>query len=462
MKLKLAPRLEQQQVLAPQMILSMDILLLNSLDLEQRIEKELVENPALELEEVTPPEEDNHASEGDPEVTELLELLDTFQSRYGGDDEIRPRAASSEEDAKHEALQNHADREPTLVEYIQTQLGYLDLDPGIEQICGEIAGNIDERGYLSGDLEEIALSSGVPEALAQKALELVQTLDPAGLGARDLRECLLLQLGENDELERRIVGDHLQDLLENRLPRIAERVGVSLAEVKEAVEVIALLDPYPGRRFHRGESGRVIPEIFVDEIDNGFKVRIEEGMLPTLRISPTCSAMLREDGQNPKVVEFVRRKVEAARWLIHAIDQRRRTLADIAQAIVDHQVEFFQRGPGNIASLTMQTIADQVGVHISTVSRATNGKYIQSPYGVIELRRFFTGGVERADGGIESRENVCSMIREIVEEEDPRRPLSDSQLTKKLQERGLGIARRTVSKYRERAGVPPARLRKKH
>ena len=206
----------------------------------------------------------------------------------------------------------------------------------------------------------------------------------------------------------------------------------------------------------------MIPEIFVDEIDNGFKVRIEEGMLPTLRISPTCSAMLREDGQNPKVVEFVRRKVEAARWLIHAIDQRRRTLADIAQAIVDHQVEFFQRGPGNIASLTMQTIADQVGVHISTVSRATNGKYIQSPYGVIELRRFFTGGVERADGGIESRENVCSMIREIVEEEDPRRPLSDSQLTKKLQERGLGIARRTVSKYRERAGVPPARLRKKH
>ena len=462
MKLRLAPRLEQQQVLAPQMILSMDILLLSSIDLENRIEREFMENPALELDEkLGQPDAEPAAEKRDPEVEQLLDKLDAFERRYGGDE--RPRArVGGEDDAKHEALQNHADRPSGLLGHLSEQVGYLDLDVEMTRLCRELAGNIDRRGFLMGTLEEFAVALGISEESAGEALTLLQSLDPRGVGARDLRECLLLQLGEDDVLERRIIDQHLEDLLENRLPKLATTLGIPMAELKDAVEVISTLDPSPGGSFAPSSNGPVIPEIFADEIDGKFKVRMEEGVFPTLRISPACSAMLRTAGENPKVVEFVRRKIEAARWLIHAIDQRRRTLMDIAQAIVDHQDAYFKEGPGHLSALTMKVIAEQVGVHVSTVSRATNGKYIQTPYGVMELRRFFTGGVERATGGIESRDNVFAMIREIIEQENPHRPLSDSMLTRKLQEKGLDIARRTVTKYRERAGVAPARLRKKH
>ncbi len=468
MKLRLAPRLEQQQILAPQMILSMDILLLNSLDLENRIEKEFMENPALELAEddeaaAEPADAAREPASRDPEVEKLLSVLDSYESRYGSEDGPRSRAASREAtDNKHEALQNHADHPGTLADHLVQQLGFSDLDPTLERVCRDLAENLDRRGYLLGDLDEIATALSTPRADVERALTVLQSLDPRGVGARDLRECLLLQLGREDSLERRIVSDFLPALLENRLPRIAELLDVSLGDVKAAAEAIASLEPAPGGSFAVADAGPIIPELFADEVDGEFKVRMEESTLPSLRISPACSAMLRQEGHNPKVVEFVRRKIEAARWLIHAIDQRRRTLLDIAQAIVDHQKEFLREGPGHLAALTMQKIADHTRVHISTVSRATNGKYIQTPHGIIELRRFFTGGVERADGGIESRDNVCAMIREIVANENPRRPLSDSLLTRKLQERGLDIARRTVTKYRERAGVAPARLRKQH
>ncbi|MFQ5655234.1 MAG: RNA polymerase factor sigma-54 [Planctomycetota bacterium] len=464
MRLNLVTNLEQQQVLAPQMILSMDILLLNSTDLENRIEKEMMENPALELAETDPAEEAPQREEGsgDPEVQELFEILDNFERRYGGDGSFEHRGSPDASEAKQEALLNHADRAETLTEGLCRQISFLDLDPEMSRICKELIGNIDHRGYLMGEQGEIASSQSISEEEVERALRVIQSLDPPGIGARDLRECLLLQLGDNECLERWIIADHLEDLLENRLPRIAAHLQVPLAEIKDAMEIIALLNPHPGSAFFQEEAGDIIPEIFVEEQNGRFQVRINESTLPNLRISPACSTLLRQNGQNPQVVEFVRRKVEAARWLIHAIEQRRRTLLDIAQAIVDHQREFFRKGPGHQAALTMQKIADEVGVHISTVSRAANSKYAETPFGVIELRRFFSGGVERADGGIESRDNVCRVIRKLVRKEDPRNPLSDSQLTRLLQERGLDIARRTVSKYRRRVGIPAARLRKKY
>ncbi|MGE3165183.1 MAG: RNA polymerase factor sigma-54 [Planctomycetota bacterium] len=466
MKLNLEARLEQQQVLAPQMILSMDILLLNTTDLELRIEKEFMENPALELEEdvPTPPEPVSEAAPADPEIQALYEILDTYESRYGGDDRPRTQSAPIEDGAKQDALLNHADRPETIVEVLERQVSYLDLDPALSQAARHLAGCIDQRGYLVGDFAEISLMTGCPRELLERALEVIQSLEPKGVGARDLRECLLLQLGREhaQTVEYRLVDECLPELLENRLPRIAERLGVPLDAVRDAAEMISVLHPHPGSVFSVPEVGAIVPELFLDEIEGRFVVRMEESALPSLRISPACSSLLASGGDNKKVLEYIRRKVESARWLIHAIEQRRRTLLDIAQAIVDHQADFFRRGPGHLAALTMQSIADRVKVHVSTVSRATNGKYLESPYGTYELRRLFTGGVERADGGIESRDNVCKVIGQIVAGENPRRPLSDSQLTKKLQERGLDIARRTVTKYRERAGIAPARLRKRY
>ncbi len=464
MKLNLAPRLEQQQVLAPQMILSMDILLLNSLDLENRIDREFMENPALELEE-SPGEttdDTSEASETEREIDEIYEILDDYQRRYGGD-EPAPKRFDAETDGKYEALSNHADRPLTLTDHLRQQIRFLDIDPVLATICGDLAAEVDNRGYLFDDVGAIARALSVPAALAERAIVEIQRLEPLGVGARDLRECLLLQLvGHDDSLEARIVASHLDDLLHNKLPFIAESLNVSIDDVKEARDLIALLNPHPGSAYSFEADGIAIPEIFVDEVEGEFKVRVAEDVLPSLRVSPTLNNMLKEDGHNPQVRDFVRSKVEAARWLIHAIEQRKRTVFDIAQSIVNRQRDFFQQGPGHLNALTMQTVADEVGVHISTVSRATNGKYIQTPYGVMELRRFFSGGVERAGGGIECRDNVCALIREIVAEEDRAKPLSDSQLAEKLRERGIEIARRTVSKYRERAGVANAKLRKQY
>ena len=462
MKLQISTRLEQQQILAPQLILSMDILQLNSLDLAARVEKEFMENPALELVEpsAAPPENPNPAETRDPEIKELFDLLDTYESRYGGDE--KPRAISSGTDNKHEALSNHADERATLSDHLSEQLSELELRSELRRVCEKLCDELDDRGYLISDANELSVCLGTSLETVDEAIAVIQSLEPCGVGARDLAECLLLQLGDGEEIEHRVVRECLSDLLENRLPRIAERLCVSLPDVKEAVSLLRTLQPSPGRSFEDRGPQQIRPEVFVDEIDGRFVVRIEESSVPQMRVSPSCSNLLKEDGQNPKVLEYVRKKVESARWLLHAVDQRHRTLRDIAQAVVDHQQEFFHRGPGHLQALTMQTIADQAGVHISTVSRAANGKYIQTPFGSMELRRFFTGGVERADGGIESRDNVCGVIRELVAAEDPRRPLSDSQLTRRLQERGIDIARRTVSKYRERAGVPQARLRKRY
>lgn len=442
----------------------MDILHLNTVDLESRIEQEFMENPALELaeesEEAPAPEPE---SPRDQEVQELFEVLNTYESRYGGEEPPR-RGVVDDVGSKHEAMLNYEDRPATLGDHVEQQISDMDLDPALREACLDLAGSLDRRGYLLGEIDEMAFKFGIDPAVTEEALRVIQSLEPCGIGARDLKECLLLQLGDVPEaaLERRMVEHHLDDLLQNRLPKIAERLDVLLPDVKDAMEIISSLNPRPGSVFTAVDTTPAVPEVFVDELEGKFQVRMEEGNLPALRISPQCSMLLREGGDNPRVVEFVRRKIESARWLIHAIEQRRRTLLDIAQAIVTHQDPFFREGPGHLRALTMQTVADLVKVHVSTVSRATNGKYIETPYGVMELRRFFTGGVEREDGSIESRDNVCQMIQEIVSHEDSRKPMSDSQLAKQLQDRGLEIARRTVTKYRERAGVPPARLRKQY
>ncbi len=462
LKLQISTSLEQQQILAPQLILSMDILQLNSLDLAARVEKEFMENPALELLEPTEPtpEPPTPGDSRDPEIKELFDLLDSYERRYGGEE--RARGPLGAADTKHEALANHADHPETLSDHLCRQIGFLDLESDFRQVCEKLCDELDPRGYILGEPAEIASCLGVSTETIESGIEVIQSLDPLGVGARDLAESLLIQLGAGNGTEHRIVRECLPDLLQNRLPKIAETLETTLTDIKESIELIRTLNPYPGSPFEVSESTQVRPEIFVEEIDGRYVVRIEESSVPQMRVSPACAALLREDGQNPKVLEYVRRKVESARWLLHAVDQRHRTLGDIAQAVVDHQQEFFKKGPGHLSALTMQAIADEVGVHISTVSRAANGKYIQTPYGSLELRRFFTGGVERVDGGIESRDNVCNVIRELVGNEDSRRPMSDSQLTRRLQERGIDIARRTVSKYRERAGVPQARLRRRY
>ncbi|MDG2085662.1 MAG: RNA polymerase factor sigma-54 [Planctomycetota bacterium] len=460
-RLQVSGRLEQQQTLTPQLILSMDILQLGVTDLEARIQKEFTENPALELVENPAPTGDSSTEPVDSEARRLMDIVDQWDRPMTG--ERRQVGSSEASDAKHEALMNTIDRPESLESFLIRQLQLLDLSPALRQACESICGNLDDRGWFIGEISDFARCINKSEPVLTRALEVVRRLDPPGVGAMNLADCLLLQLNSVvGSAEYRIIEECLDELLGNSLPKIVEKLELPLAEIQEACDVIRQLDPTPGSAFgDQGHQG-IVPEIAVDEIGDKFVVRLANDRLPDLRISSACSSMLEEPQLKPEVAEYIRTRVEGARSLIQSIDLRRRTLLDIAQAVVDRQEDFFRHGPSRIHALTMQEIAETTGVHISTVSRSANGKYVQTPHGVIELRRLFTGGVAREDGGVESRESICEAIRSIIEDEDTAYPLSDTQLAKKLATQGIQIARRTVSKYRERAGIPQAKLRKRY
>jgi len=460
-RLQISGRLEQQQVDAPQLILSMDILQLGVADLEARIQKEFTENPALELVEPTPGEATSSETPPDEETRRLMEIVDRWEKPVIG--ERRQVGSMEATDAKHEALMNTVDRPESLEAFLLRQLLMVDLDASARHACELVCGNLDEKGWFIGSCEDLALCSGVPAEVIEDALQVVRQLDPPGIGALGLADCLLLQLGcDENAIEYRIIAECIDDLLDNSLPLIAQKLAVSLGDVQEACDLIRQLDPDPGSRFVDTSRQGIVPEITIDEVGDRFVARLSQDQLPDLRISPACTAILKEPEVKKEVVEYIRTRVEGARWLIHAIDQRRRTLLDIAQAIVDRQQDFLRDGVSQIQALTMQEIADATGVHISTVSRSSNGKYMQTSNGVIELRRLFTGGVAREDGKLESRESICESIRDIVKAEDNNYPLSDTQLANKLIHSGVKIARRTVTKYRERAGIPQAKLRKRY
>jgi RNA polymerase sigma-54 factor len=470
MKLELTQKLQQQQILAPQMILSMDILLLAVSELEQRIEKELTENPALEVSESSEPVEQAAGSAEAPlskESQELFEKIESFENQTGGLYERRSRRVSGDGDERLEMLQNAEGKPAGLKDLLTGQLRLLGLGREISEIGEEIIHNLDHRGYLLFPAEEIyaGINARWSREAFEKALGAVRSLDPAGVGAEDLKQCLLLQLERDKQeypLETEIILHHLEDLRQNKIPKIAKELGATLDDIKEAIEIIAALDPLPGTRYESEPTIYIRPDIFVEKVDGKFEVRVENGSVPQLNISESCRKLLKESRGNPDVASFVRKKIESAQWLIQAVRQRQRTLYDIAVSMVEYQREYMEKGPEHLKAMKMQTIADIVHVHISTISRAIKGKYMQTPWGVRDLRFFFTGGVENADGELESRRNVYRKISEIIEGEDRTKPYSDSDIARMLREKGLDIARRTVTKYREQEKIPSSRLRRSY
>ena len=478
MKLELTQRLRQEQILAPQMILSMDILLLSNMELENRIQDEFMANPALEMIEREPePSEPSppcapgatpDKAEMARQEAEIFSHLEAFQSlpSIGGYEPRTKHRDSSESDDKSEAIANVAGKPDGLREHLIQQLHLGGLEPHIVDIAENIVNNLDSRGYLLFPPEEIreSLGDGVSPDHFQQALAAVRSLDPPGIGAENLQECLIIQLERDHQeygLEVEIIRKHLEDLRQNRIPKIARDLGCTVDKIKEALEIITSLNPLPGGAFDHEPTIHVRPEVTIEKNEGRFEVKVDEECLPRLQISDSCRNLLKEAKGNPEILAFVRKKIESAHWLIQAVRQRQRTLYDIAKAITEFQVDFMEHGPTAIKALKMQTIADLVGVHISTISRAIKCKYMQTPWGTFEMRHFFTGGVERTDGGgIESRRNIYRDIGELIGAEDKRRPLSDTKITVLLRDRGLDIARRTVTKYREQEGIPPSRLRK--
>jgi len=479
MDLSVSQRLEMRMRLAPQIIQSIEILQLPTLELQQRINQELLENPVLEqlepgVEQIEPtdtakPEDERTTDES--EFDKILELEERL-SDYSSQAPARPQ--DDGRDPKLEAMQNSAAPSPSLQQYLADQLTLLELDDRTLNIAENIVYNLDDNGYLQYPLEEIIdpMPPGTTIAEAERVLRIVQSLDPPGVGARDLKECLLLQLAQGSngserdsqyELERQIIMNHLEDLQMNRYPKIVKETGRTLEEIRAAAELVLHLSPRPGAVFSSEQPHYVLPDVEIRKANGDYEVVMCDDYVPRLRLNRHYLTLLRSDQTTPEEKEYLKRKLQSARWLIDSIQQRRNTLRRIVEEIVKVQKEFLDKGIRFLQPLKMSTIAEAAGVHVSTVSRAIADKYAQTPRGLFEIKFFFAGSAQAdAQGPTASRASVQDLVREVVDSEDKLRPLSDGEIVDRLKERGVDVARRTVTKYRRLMNIPSARQRMRY
>jgi RNA polymerase sigma-54 factor len=489
-------QLAQKQVLAPRMIQSMEILQLPLMALQERIEQEMEDNPVLDQVEVdadepeTTPEvepsdrlEDTErelvvadSQNNEDDFERLLNMAENMPDDY--EERSRPsmNRIEAEADRRHDAMANMLARPETLVDYLHHQFAWFDVSDEVRRMAERIIYSLDSNGYLKTPLEELlpplpaevngdaAAHRAKQLAVAEQALAVVQRLDPPGVGARTLKECLLLQLTpgmEDYEELRALINHHLEDLENNRLPQISKKTGLSIEKIQEVWQELRKLKPKPGADFNESTVPSVTPDVFVERSDAGkYEVRLEDGQLPSLYISPYYRKLLRDGGTNAETREYIKRKINSAQWLIESIEQRRSTLTRVSQAIVDHQTRFLDDGPEFIEPLKMQQIADKVHVHVTTVSRAVDDKWIQTPRGIFPLKRFFVGGTTSADGEEVAWDRVRIKLQEIIDVEDKTAPLSDDAIVEELSKAGITVARRTVTKYRKAMNIPSSRGRR--
>jgi RNA polymerase sigma-54 factor len=471
------------------MIQSMEILQLPIMALQDRIEQEMNENPLLELQEQDPTLPDEPTERENPDAPtdterelvvdgskdhvedfERLTIMDIEAPGMFDDGPRRSLTRMEEEaDRKHDAMSNVMARPESLNDYLMHQIGEMELQPGLAAMAERIISALDasDGGYLKSSLEDLLPPDSGPDQLerARRALEIVQSLDPPGIAARDLRECLLLQLTPDmpycEELKT-LISSHLEDLRDNRLPQIERRTGYTIDRIQKAWQQLRKLNPKPGAQFAGSLVPTVTPDVTVERADDGtYRVALEDTRTPRLFISDYYRRRLLSGDATAEEREFIKRKINAAQWLIDSIEQRRGTLTRVAQAIVDHQKQFLDDGPEFIVPLKMQQIADVVGVHVTTVSRAVDDKWIQTPRGMFPLKRLFAGGTHSDDGGDDvAWDTIRIRLQELVDKEDKTAPISDDALVGELEKQGMKVARRTVTKYRRIMGIPSSRQRR--
>jgi len=481
-------RMDQRMKLAPHMIQSMEILQLPILALQERIEQELNNNPVLELEELAggddagPTEDtsqDDDLAERDLVVDTDNNKADDFERLDRIEDDFKEfinqsgpyrRNDGEEKDRKLEAIKNTAAPPQSLHDYLDDQWRLVDAEPLVKQAGRAIIDFIDDRGYLSVPLEQLHTKDRDEYTVEhlKDALRLVQQLDPTGVGARDIRECLLIQIAQSPEdmsFEYRLVADHMDALLDNRLPEIARKMACPIEQVNHAIEHLSKLDTSPGLQVGRNDNIPITPDVIVESVDGSddFSVRLAESDLPGLKLNRYYTRMAKDKHVAENARKFLQNNIRSAHWIIEAIEQRRNTLLRVAQSIVRHQHEFFDKGSLHLRPLPMSKVADEVGVHLATVSRAVSGKYLQCAWGILPLRKFFSGGTEDVNGQAHSWEAIRVKLQQIIDEEDKTKPLNDDQIREKLAEIGVpNLARRTVAKYRKLMSIPTARFRKRY
>ncbi len=457
--------LSMQQVLAPQLQQSLQILQAPTLELRNIVQQELQTNPVLE--------EEIGTFESEERTKDDREFQEEFERLAKLDEEWRDYMAQNvsyssrnlEDEERRQFFFDSIASQETLQQHLWEQLNTAEVTESQREAAELIIGNIDELGFLQSSLEEISQNANHSIEELQQMLDLVQTFHPVGVGARDLKDCLLIQLrrlGKQDSLEYQIVSEFLEDLGRRRFPEVARRLGVPVEQVQKAANFISTLDPKPGQIFSPDPNSYVLPDVSVDKIGDDYFVTLNGDQIPHLRISKTYKELMTQGSNGTDVRDYIREKIRSGKFLIKSIHQRQQTILNIANEIVKRQREFLESGTAFLKPMTMVQIAETVGVHETTVSRAISGKYMATPQGVFEMKYFFTPGYQTTDGAALSNTSVKEAIADLVRGERARNPLSDKEIVEILSDRGIPIARRTVAKYRAELNILPSNLRKQY
>jgi RNA polymerase sigma-54 factor len=469
-------------VLAPQLRQSLKILQVAALDLRSVIQEELQNNPTLEelpMEGVSLDKEqtdksnetgENGASET-PEQNEEMDFSKEFDILSKLNEDWRDHMAqaggsqpyTSEDAEKRQHFFDSLVSETSLQEHLMRQAELADMPPKVLEAMRYLVGSLDDRGFLTQSAADVALQTSLPLDAVQQAIKLLKTFDPPGIGCQGLEDCLYQQLaakGRSDSLAARIVRDHFALLSRRRIPEIARKLGAHMDDVQVAIEEIGTLDPSPGRRFADDNNRVVVPDVTVEKDGQEWKIHLNSDYIPRLRISNTYRELIAKGTLSKQEREYLRERMRAGKFLINSIEQRQQTIERITREIIKVQTDFFEGGVSKLRPLTMTQIADVVGVHETTVSRAIANKYIHTPHGVFDFKYFFTPGYQADNGAAVSNTSVKDMINDLIAGEDRSHPLSDQEIVGKLQEKGINIARRTVAKYREELGLLPSNLRR--
>lgn len=482
-------RQTQSLVLAPQLRQSLKILQVAALDLRSVIQEELQSNPTLEelpmegmsLEAAAPSGNDGDAEAASGEAAAPIDgatdgegkreemdfskefgILEKFDQDWR-DGQAGARTYTAEDAERRQHFFDSLVSEPSLQEHLMQQAELGELSPQAMDAMRNLVSSLDDRGFLTQTPADIALQTGLPLAAVQEAVTLLKTFDPPGIGAQSLPECLAAQLqaqGRGESLPARVVRDHFELLTRRRIPELARKLGVPPDDVQEAIEEIGRLNPAPGRRFAEDNNRVVVPDVTVEKDGGEWKIHLNNDYIPRLRISNTYREMIAKGTLAKGERDYLRERIRSGKFLIDSIEQRQRTIERITREILTAQADFFEDGVAHLKPLTMTRIADIVGVHETTVSRAIANKYIQTPHGVFDFKYFFTPGYQAESGAEVSNTSVKEMIADLVAGEDRASPLSDQELVGKLQAKGITIARRTVAKYREELGILPSNLRR--
>ncbi|MGI6766165.1 MAG: RNA polymerase factor sigma-54 [Lentihominibacter sp.] len=470
----------QKLVMTPELIQAIQILQFNTQELDSYVQEQILANPVLE--QGSGENESDYGSDperGTAENSEQYEHEDNNKafdeadfdwkefirnSSYG--DEGYGSWVGKDDENKGNAYERYVTNEVTLPEHLMFQFQFVAENKGCRRVGRYIIESLDENGYMTSTVEEIAEATGAPEEKVLQVLDMIHGFDPAGVGARDIRECLQIQLAGRNQLTEQIktiIDDHLENIADNRLSAVARDMGLTVQEIQTMADIIRTLEPKPGRQFaSEQETKYIVPDVIVECVDGEYVVSINESSMPHLNVSSYYRNLLHKTDTDKQLAEYLSERVNSAVWLIRSIEQRKQTIFNVVSAVVKYQKDFLDYGSKYLKTLTLKDIAEELGIHESTVSRSINGKYLQCKRGVYEIKHFFSAGVSDITGEGISSNSIKEFIREIIESENPKKPYSDQKMVELLMEKGINISRRTVAKYRDEMGILSSSKRRRY